>query len=262
MKTLAIKVKSRLLNRLRNDEHAALLGSIDILIEANSEALPEIQPLYGNFHRLYREEGGIYKRDATAVETKFIVAVHRTRRAAFILVRRSVEAASYDDDPALRDAAAMLKEVLRNHRSVTTVSMYEVTPLVHNMIEDLRKPRYVAAVTTLGLDAAVGKLEARNEEFRDIYLERAHNREVFDIQGSMEGIRPKVNSAFLDLAGGINAYYLSKRLSGKADAENPYRDIIVSIDGFVEQARLNLERRRRGAHRAKDDPGDVGALIP
>jgi hypothetical protein len=262
MKNIAIVIPQSLLTRIRNNEHVGLLLNIDAAIEKNINKLTEAQPLYQSFHVVYVEEEKIYKRDAMAVETKYITDAHQVRRDAIRAVKLAIETASLGDEEKIRNAAILLKEVLHNYRSATSVPMNEVTPLVHNMIEDFNKPRYATAVTTLNLDGAISKLEEKNNAFNTIYVERTHSREAFDIQGTMKEIRPKADKVLADLVNGINTFYLTKRLSGKSDEDNPYADLIVSIDGLVEQVRINYEHRNPGAYKGKDRPDDEDTDTP
>jgi hypothetical protein len=232
-----------------------LFANVNSIMELNRDYMPEVQQLFNNFHRLYREEEGVYKRDAMAVETKFIVSANRMRRNAFRAVKLIITAASLDDEPTIKEAAVLLQEVLHNYRSVTSVPMNEVTPLVHNMIEDLHKPRYITSVTAIGIGDAVDKLELKNLAFNDVYAKRARSQEISVIQGRMGEIRPKVNRAFLALAEGINSYCVTNKLAGKADSANPYRDAIVFIEGFIDQYRRILDRRRSRTT-GSDEPDD------
>jgi hypothetical protein len=200
-------------------------------------------------------------KDAMAVETKHISDANQTRSDALRAVKLVIEAASLGVDEKAKDAAILLKEVLHNYRTVTTVPMNEVTPLVHNMIEDMRKPRYSSAVKDIGLDEAVKRLEDDNETFNDIYVERTYSQEVFDIQGNMKEIRPRADKALLNLANGINAIYLANEMAGKADEDNPY-NIIVSVDGLVDQVKLDYEHRHPGSYKDKNKPGDDEHVTP
>ncbi|MDR1357140.1 MAG: DUF6261 family protein [Tannerellaceae bacterium] len=255
MKNISIKISPSFYNRLRNNEHVGLFTNIDVVLEEKKAELPEIQPLQQGFHKLYKEEEEIYKRDAMAVETKFIADANQTRRDAFRVVGLVVEMAELGADPAAKDAAVLLREVLHNYRSVPLAPMNEVTPLIHNMIEDLHKPRYSTAVTTLKLGDAVDRLEQVNDDFNEIYAERSHSQEISGIEGKMRDIRRKVNKSFFNLSEGINSFCVAKKLLGVADAANPYWNVIVLIEGFIDQAQRVLEHRLPGSPAGSGNSG-------
>jgi hypothetical protein len=241
---------------MRNNEHVEFFANIDDITVNNEASIPEVMPQVKVLQKVYKDEDDIYKRDAKAMETKYISGAHRSRRGAFMLLKRSIDAARYSDEPEHVEAVVRLNEVLHNYRSIPSAPMFETSALIRNMLEDLRKQRYDEAVKVLKLSSDVDKLEEKNEEFRAIYAERTHSTEVSEIKGTMGGIRPKVDRAFVNLLEAVNTYYTFNKLSGKIDQVNPYYSVIVLIDGFIEQAKRIYDRRTPGAYTSKPNkPG-------
>jgi hypothetical protein len=255
-----IKAYLVLLSRLRNNEHYDFFQNIDGFILKKIKDISEIIAIWTSFHNFYLREDDIYKRSAKAVETKYINEIHQQRGAVFMLVRRSIEAALYNFDDKKKEAAVKLTEVNDNYKSAANAAMTESSALLHNMIEDLRKPRYVDAVAALGLTEAVEKLEELNEKFKDVYAERTQSLEASGEQGTMAEIRPVVDRSFKLFTDAVNSFYATANMSGKSDADNPYSSIITFINGFIEQYERIYSRRSPGfATGKKDDkPGIPG----
>jgi hypothetical protein len=252
-----IKAFKRLLHLLRNNEHVNFLMNIVAFVKVRRDSITEILPSWTAFLKQYEREDDIYKRNAKQVETKYIAEAHQERYDAFMMFRRSVEAAAYSHDAAIKDAYVKLNETLENYKTVTTAPITEVSALVYNMIEDLRKPRYAEAVEELDLEAVVDKLEDANIKFLDIYAERTQNMEEFEEQGNMKSIRPLVDSAFKAFADSVNSLYTIKKLAGVPDANNPALPIITYINGFIDQYEHIYAHRTPGyTIPDKDNPGD------
>ncbi|MDR1356165.1 MAG: DUF6261 family protein [Tannerellaceae bacterium] len=256
-----IKAYLVLLSRLRNNEHYDFFQNIDGFVVKRIKDISEIAALWTPFHTYYIREDDIYKRSAKAIETKYINEIHQRRGAVFMFVRRSIEAALYNFDDKKKEAAVKLTEVNDNYKSAANAAMTEVSALLHNMIEDFRKPRYEAAITTLGLTDAVEKLEELNEEFKNVYAERTQNIEASGEQGTMAEIRPIVDKSFKLFTDAVNSFYAAGNMSGRPDADNPYSSIITFINGYIEQYERIYSRRSPGFSTGKkDDKPDVPGI--
>ncbi|MDR1344311.1 MAG: DUF6261 family protein [Tannerellaceae bacterium] len=252
-----IKAFASLLFRLRNNEHFTLMMNIVKFITEREVSLPAaIVPLWTALKKQFEKEDDIFKRSAMAVETKYIVEANRERGNNFMFIRRTVEAAAYSAEEELKDASVKLGEVMHNYRSIVSVAMNEVTALVYNMIEDLGKPRYSDAVKQLGLEDAIASLEASNNAFNDLYIERAERNETSGMQGTMRYIRPIVDKAFKAFADGVNTLHNADKLTGASD-KDVYTPIIVFINGLVDQYELTIARRTSATTTGKDKP-DAG----
>ncbi|MDR1344219.1 MAG: DUF6261 family protein [Tannerellaceae bacterium] len=262
-----IKAFKRLLSRLRNSEHIFFLMNVVNFVKANLENITEIIPVWNAFLKQYEKEDDIYKRSTKMVETKYVTEAHQKCYNAFMMFRRIVEAASYSEEPDVKDAYTKLSEILDNYKTVTTAAITEVSAMLYNMIEDLHKPRYACAVAKLGLGTAVDNIEAANNEFINIYSDRTQNMETFDEQGTMRTIRPIVDNAFKTFADGVNSLYAIKKIAGATDDQNPALPIISYINSFIDQFERVYAHRTPG-YSIPDRPdtdggdGDEDGLTP
>jgi hypothetical protein len=250
-----------LIRRLKNNEHFEFYGNIADFIKGREGHIPEVAKSWKAFLLAYAKEDDIYKKNTKAIETKYINEANQKRSSAYMVIKRSVEAAGCSDSADARDAGARLTEVLRNFRSISSVAMIEVSALVQSMIQDFRKPDYTRAVETLALGSAIDNLEARNEEFRSIHTEKTQNIGASDNKGNMRTIRPVADKAFNALTKAINASHKS----GDADTASVYPEIIDFINAYTDQYNKIYARRSSGATGKKDSGIDTetsDAVIP
>ncbi|MDR1343970.1 MAG: DUF6261 family protein [Tannerellaceae bacterium] len=230
-----IKKFKRLLHLLRNNEHFDFFRNIIDFVKGCEANIQEIQAPWKVLSKQFEREDDIYKRSAKASETKYIVEANRKRGDSYMMLRRSIEAASYSQDAKVKEAAVKLNEVIENYKTASSAPMTEVTSLVYNMVEDLRKTRYSEAITVLSLESEVDSLEATNEEFNKIYSERVQAMEHNEEQGNMREIRRVVDTAFATFADSVNALYTITKLAGTEDGKNTAMSIITFINGYIDQ---------------------------
>ncbi|MDR1357415.1 MAG: DUF6261 family protein [Tannerellaceae bacterium] len=259
-----IKSCSALLRRLRNNEHFDFFRQIVTFIKTIEKNIPEVLVFWAALLALFIREDNIYKRSSKAIETKFINEAHRLRGEVLLMIRRTVEAALYSYVAEDKAKANVLTEVMDNYKSAVSAPLTEVSSLVYNMVEDLRKPRYVDFVKDLGLTDAVDKLEELNKEFDHIYFHREQSAESAEMQGNMESIRVQVDKAAKNFIEAVDGMYVATRLAGKSDAENAYAKIIDTFNAVIDQYERIYARRAPGHTPGKDKPsgGEDDSLLP
>ncbi|MDR1937609.1 MAG: DUF6261 family protein [Tannerellaceae bacterium] len=246
-----------LLRSLRNGEHFDFYWSIVDFIKGNNSIPPALTALWKNVVRLFDKEDDIYKRSLKSIETKFIQEADRKRDDSFMMLRRGVEFALYNEDPQIKNGAKTLMEVMDNYKDACRMPFGENTSLIINMIQDLRKPRYAGMVTLLGLTEAVSKLEENNAAFKEIYTERTLNINEQKVQGTMSDIRPQLDKAFFDFTDGLNALYKTNELLEKNAA---MREQLGGMIDFINSYIGQYERifARRNAKYKVGKPGGDG----
>jgi hypothetical protein len=216
----------------------------------------EIKSLWVAFLRVFRKEEVKFMQGRVAVETKFMVAAHRSRLDTYMEIKRTVEAAAYRNNTAANEAAVVLSWMIHTYHSVMHASMAEATALLSSMADDLLKPLYAWRVELLGLGDAVALLKERNKAFRDIYVTRAQNRSERDRDGNMKKIRPLVNQAFRNFTAALDAGSLYYSLSGNGEAAAMVDETIDVINGMIAQFTKNCIRSgsmHRKPGKAMDD---------
>ncbi|MDR1356151.1 MAG: DUF6261 family protein [Tannerellaceae bacterium] len=251
----SVNTYSAVIHPLRNGEHYDFHDYVSAAVRPALDLIPEIKPAWGLVASLFGKEDLIYKRSSASVETKFIVEAGQLRFDIYMMFHRTVDAASYSYDAASKEAAATLREVLDNYKAIASATMSETSALIVNMVEDMAKPRYADAAKALNLTAVVGKLDEANDNFRNLYIERANSLEYSGTMGTMKDIRAQVDKAFRLFTQALDVAYAYGALSGDKDVTEAGR-LIDRINAIIDQFKRVLSHR--GHSTAKKDGGDDG----
>jgi hypothetical protein len=254
-----------LVKKLRNGEHFDFHEVIVEFVKSHVSLIAPIIILWNAFLQAFEKEDIVYKHSSKLSETKLIRDLERRRKNAFLELKRGIESASYSDDIDKKAASIKLGEVLENYKKITTAPITEVTAMVFNMIQDLKSPKYGDAVAELYLTAVVTSLEDKNDELKALYVERAQSLSEYEHTGGMKDVRIVVDKAFQNFITVVNSLYVTVRLKGVPDNENPYAAIIDFINGYIEQYERIYERRTPGytsPEGEKPSEGDEDPDIP
>ncbi|MDR1644588.1 MAG: DUF6261 family protein [Tannerellaceae bacterium] len=154
-----------------------------------------------------------------------------------------------------KTAAHRLVFVLDNFKKITSASMVEASALIYNMVQDFRLAKYAPSIAALGLQTAVDKLEACNEEFKAFYAKRELNLKEAEMKGLMKHIRPRVDRAFDNFLCVLEAFSIVAQLTGNTAKAATLGAIINRINATLRQYRL-LYLRRRHSRVLANHPGD------
>ncbi|MDR1644521.1 MAG: DUF6261 family protein [Tannerellaceae bacterium] len=256
---LTFRKTGHILHAMRNSEHFGFFEYIVTLCDARQDAFVEIKPLWKALRDLFVKENAIFKYQANAAETGFICKAYVDTYHVFMLIKRTVEAATYDTHPPTKAAAGKLKPILRNYRAVTSAAMNESSALVINLVQEMRSPRNAEAVNALGLAPFTDQLETNNEAFRSLYFARAREREALVAQGNMRHLRPQVNRAFSIFTQTLGSLYITAAINRQAAKAGALAEIIEGINAIILQYEHILARRAPGFY---TETADEIANIP
>ncbi|MDR2811349.1 MAG: DUF6261 family protein [Tannerellaceae bacterium] len=244
-----------LIRKLRNAEHFDFFTNIIAYIQTKMLKPAALLPLWALLCQLFDKEDAIYKRDLGSVETKPLNEANEKRKMSFMAFKRGVELGAYDETAALREAAATLMEITDKYANAYKTPMTEISALFFNMIQDLAKPRYAAAIATIGLADAVARLERDNEAFKAIYVERTYNLEEIKSLGTMKDIRRQVDEAAVIFTDSINTFYRTNELMHPVDQEVKavLEDVITFFNSFIHQYETIYSRRNPKYHSGKEE---------
>ncbi|MDR1356587.1 MAG: DUF6261 family protein, partial [Tannerellaceae bacterium] len=182
------------------------------------------------------------------------VEAGQKRYDIFMMFHRTIDAASYSYTAADKEAATILQEILKNYKAIGSATMTETSALIVNMVEDMGKSRYADAAKTLSLTGTVAKLAEANDEFRELYIERANSLEDSEEMGTMREIRAQVDKAFKLFTQALDVAYASGKLSGDKDVTEAGK-LIDRINAIIDQFRRVLSHRGHVTGK-KEDNGD------
>ncbi|MDR2811211.1 MAG: DUF6261 family protein [Tannerellaceae bacterium] len=251
------------MRKLRNAEHFDFFENIIKYLTTKTLKSSTLEPLWNLLNQCFEKEDEIYKRNFKSIETIQICEANEKRKISFLAFKRGVEFYSYSEVDTFREAGILLMEVIHTYGYIYKSPITEISTLFFNMLQDLSKPRYAAAVATTGLTDIVARLERDNKAFKAIYVERTYNLEEIKGKGTMKVIRQKVDEAAVIFTDSINTLYRVNEMTYPADRETKavLEDIITFFNSFIHQyetiyARRNPRYRARGEDE-DEDPLDL-----
>ncbi|MDR0750373.1 MAG: DUF6261 family protein [Tannerellaceae bacterium] len=261
-----IKKFAMLVNHLRNGEHYEFYYEIIRFVSLISSSLGDLSKVWLLFVNAFQHEDDVYKHSAKASETKYISKANAERKNVFAFIKMTIETALLGADPAGKEAAVKLSEILDNFKKIPFASMTETSALITNMIQDLRLPKYATPLGVLALTATVNRLEDLNENFIDLYAEREDSRIYAEQRGSMREVRPKTDKAFARFIETLNVLYALAVSNGNAAMAEVYEKIITKVNAVVKQYET-IYAHRGGATPGNsapddDDSDDGGGNLP
>jgi hypothetical protein len=232
-----------LLTRLRNAEHYEFFDEIIRFGQTMVDSLGDLRKIWDALVQAFEKEDAVYKQNSKASETKYIAKANQERINARRLIRRRVEAALYDPDPAVRAAAETLDGLFSNYKRITYAPMVELSALTTNMIQEFHNMPYAAAVDTLALAPAVDSLKAINDKFIDLYVEREQSIERIRRMGTMPSVRRRNDAALVRVVEALNGLHTAACIAGDTAAAEVYGTLIDRINGAIMQYELVYTRR-------------------
>jgi hypothetical protein len=247
--------------RLRNAEHfdfyANILGHLKSKVLKPAALLPLWNALLQQFER----EDRIYKRYIRREETKQVKGAHDKRKKAYMALKLVLETGLYSDAAPVEEAAQSLKVVMDNYSTANYAPMTEASAMIANLIQDIEQPMYADSLALLpGAQAAINRLKQDNENFMNLYYNRASGWEGERDEGSMLNARAAVDRDFATLTNAINVYYQANEMQPSKDPEvsATLADVIHSINSYIHQYETIYARRNPKYRPADDQPSLPG----
>ena len=234
------KIKTIRFSYLRNEAHYEFLWVFRHLLDEFPAVKTLIGVLYEDFIVLLDLEKRLLDAArASALTQQLVEADHRVDRA-ITAIRAVINAARHSLDPAVAEAARVLRIRLREFGDIRGKAYEEETAAVQVLIDDLGNA-YVQQTSLVGLQSWLTELTAAESEFTRLYLQR----------GSETAGRPE-----------------ERMVDVRRDIEEKYRNIATFVDvsslttpdeydGFI--AKLNVQVQYFNEHSHRPARKDLGA---
>jgi hypothetical protein len=241
MKILRIRLFS-----LRNEEWFQFMTEVrDLTLKFTAQALSIVE-LFILFLKFYTEADIALEIIRKSPETEKMTEADHVRDQAFHGLNATIRAAVSHFDPAHSEAARQLIIVLDRFGNLAQKAPNEETAGINNLIQELHGP-YAGFVATLGLDAWVGELAARNDAYE--VLVKARNEEVAARPKlHVKLVRRELDDVYRQIVERIEALTL-------VQGAEPYAAFIDQLNAFIARYN-NVVAQRRGQHKPKPTPND------
>lgn len=200
---------------MRNELHVQYFESADTTLEKYSPTALHIAAQYEAFKAEFEKEVALLDRIMNSSLTPKIEAADHERDDLLGGLKATVKSAEHHFEPVMREAAAVVRRVLKRYGNIIHKSYDEETSAIDNLLHELETPECVPAVNLLGLDVWISPLSASNRHFKVLMQER-------DVESShrphlrMRDVRKLVDAAFVLTALQIEAQV---RVNGMAAYE-------------------------------------------
>ncbi|MDR0516976.1 MAG: DUF6261 family protein [Fibromonadaceae bacterium] len=166
-----MKIQSLKTHNLRNDAHFQFHTEFRNMVAKHGAATLKIKPQYDSYLPLYDREDEALKK---IVKSEFTAKIHEADKARDDIYIGMVEmntAALKHFSPQIREAATRLKIVFDTYGKVAQKPLNEETSAIYNILQELNG-KYTEDVSAVGIGQWVSELEARNNAFEKLVVER------------------------------------------------------------------------------------------
>lgn len=246
-----IKSTLALAGKLRNAEHFDFYELIILKYGDGKTLRPAaLQPLWTSFCQVFAREDDIYKRHLGQEITPLLDDAHKKRKNVYMKLKRTVEAASYDDTPALQAAAGELMRILDNYPRIPNAPLTEASAMIVNLVQDLVRPAHAAAMTLLGAAEIASRLSDDNKAFMTLYNERTLSEGEEKGEGSLAEARRQTDHEFNSLCLIIAALYQANEKQRPKDPEvtKVLSELILFLNAHIARYEAIYARRTPGGY--------------
>ena len=202
-------------------------------------AVEELKPFVDKF--VYASDNLRYSiRQATAsVITRTLALQEPERDRITNLLKNSVRTGLRSTDPKIVEAANVVDVILRLYGNLTHRQQDEQTRQTEKAIRDLKAPEVRLMVSRIpGCESALAAMAHINQEFSENFNARIVERGKIVI-GQTADLRKEADIEAQTVSDAFNAYAM-------LHVDDTIRGIINNVNAVLDQARIDLENRRRG----------------
>jgi len=243
-----MKIDKLDLAKLRNDVHFQFFTDFKTLVERFGDGMLKIQPLYGTFLTLYRNEDIALKKIMKSAFTAEIQEADRYRDGIWRGMVDANKSALRHFDEAVRQAAGRIKIVFDTYGNIAVKPLDEETSAVYNVLEDL-KGKYAADSATVGLTGWMNELHTANERFKALMSER-YDESASKTALVLKECRAKVDEVFRSMTERIHAFIL-------IEGAEPYAEFVTMLNTVVKRYADILAQQKGRRKAAKGNGSEV-----
>ncbi len=238
-----MKIDKIHLNNLRNNEHFQYMTDFAAYVAAAGVERLNAQKQYDALVATLDMEEDAFNRTIKSLLTKEIVEADTARDTVFRGLWRANTSALHHFNSEIAEAATRMQVVFDAHGDATRKAVVEKTSVLSSLLETLME-KYAEDMITVGLDKWAKELHSRNEEVKDLLLER-DTEHTGRSDMSMKEARVLVNKAYLAVVDRIHSMH---NIEGDEEGA-PYADFINHLNVTIARYN-NLIAQRRGRYNA------------
>ena len=166
--------KSIQLLKLRNDEHVQFNNDLLRIYEENDPAALKIETQYNNLLAGTRKTEDAYLQTRASELTKKITAEDEIRDKLITGIEQGAVFYTYHFNLEYAEAGSLLLQQIKKYGTAVARMNYQAeTAALNDFIDNAKNnDKLKAAITLLGLNQWIDKLEESNNRFNDLYIGR------------------------------------------------------------------------------------------
>ena len=232
-KTVAAKIQSLAMSRLKNFEHHQYhVDFAKLVVEADAARLGVAALFDAHVAALAREDDLLQKIVKSEYTEKIEIA-DKSRDRAYKNFKSIVKTATKHHNPVVVNAAKKLTIVLNKSGNVNKMSYRGETSAIYNLLQEFRGA-YAADIELLRLTEMVDELERANKATEALLDTRDNERSARN-HDKMIVLRAETDAAYHAIVERINAAVVME------GPEN-YALFIIKLNGLIDQYKIILAR--------------------
>lgn len=226
---------------LQNDEFVTFMGETDKQIKAATPALLGVESFYGEFNVLLVRAQQINRADKGNPLTEVRDESEAWRDNRHSALNAFVRNALYDSDPAIKEAAEDVMDVLTSIGPLTRLGNNVQTERTYTLMEQLQP--VAAQIELIGAGPRLQELEEATLEFERLQSEW-YKAGGLKPKESMGSVRKQMSSVYRSIIARVNA------LIEVNQGPDPYQSFVNTHNETIRHYR-NIIAQRRGRGRKK-----------
>lgn len=195
-------MNKKTLHKLKNAEHLLYMQQISALVtEANHE---KINPLNVEFKKEITKSEEGQKQIRKSEHTKTLVELDKQRDERYIALNYRLEAEEKCPVPERKEAAKLLRIVLKTYGNPTKLNLIEETSVINNLLAELKQSKYEDAIRLTGLQEWISWLETANKEFFTTHEQRRDNT-AGQVSIDVKAVRKQLDEHYFKIKNRISA---------------------------------------------------------
>ena len=249
-------------SRAKNAQHVQFVKEG---LEAVPQEVAEEQgfgPQRAVFATAGNNEIACFKPEKALYDTPEVEASDENREKVFTYYKQLANTiANYCPDAEMQENGRKVAYAFSETGNIFLMDYMSETAAIDDLVATLRTEPYLAALTGMNLQDAPDKIEAANQEFRTIYMDRAATDYERTVKASLKTLRPITDAAFDDMVKAIEALYMYNEMITKDETKRTALQKVID-DLNVLMLRLKKSISGSAAGTEEEIPEDPSTETP
>ena len=254
------------LNNARNGEHYQLYSSLLNLVTEELAEKYGLTTYRSRFATAFAKENKVYVGNQGYIQTESVLEKSTATNLRFRALDLAIQSKQLSLEADEAAAAKRLVFEIKKYRKAAQKSQTDQIAMMKDLV-DTFETEYTEDMATAGVTDLLNDLKTAVTDFETVLYERADEQMARSEMETMKSIRPKVESAFDDLANLITALYLvAAYIDNDSEKATELETLIDAINTRILHFQSTLSRRGVGTtekgSEEETDPEEPETITP